>query len=104
MMHGWTEPSSTLHPYAFAIAPHNRTDPMGANANTTMTNSANKYQNHGNLLWGLPFTNAIPNNRLRVNIVAHLSLPALSPDCFNWHFARRHVDSLSSLPLVSALV
>ena len=32
-MHGCTEPSSTLHPYAFAIAAHNMTDPMGANAN-----------------------------------------------------------------------
>ena len=29
MMHGCTEPSSTLHPYAFAIAAHNMTDPIG---------------------------------------------------------------------------
>src|SRR4029077_2410674 len=40
MMHGWTEPSSTLHPYAFAIAPHNITDPIGANANATIRKSA----------------------------------------------------------------
>src|SRR5262249_62120694 len=55
MTHGCTEPSSTLQPYAFAIAPHNITDPMGANANARITNSASKYQNHGNLLCGLPF-------------------------------------------------
>ena len=50
MMHGCTEPSSTLHPNAFAIAAHNMTDPMGANANATMMKSANKYQSHGKRL------------------------------------------------------
>jgi len=71
MMHGCTEPSSTLHPYEFAIAAHNMTDPMGANANAMMTNSARQYQNHGNL-FGLPFINAIPNHRSRVNSLARL--------------------------------
>jgi hypothetical protein len=59
MMHGCTEPSSTLHPYAFAIAAHNMTDPMGANANATMTNSASEYQIHGNRLCCLEFNMAI---------------------------------------------
>jgi hypothetical protein len=59
MMHGCTEPSSTLHPYAFAIAAHNMTDPMGANANATMTNSASEYQIHGNRLCCLEFKTAI---------------------------------------------
>jgi hypothetical protein len=54
-MHGCIEPSSTLHPYAFAIAAHNMTDPIGANANATMTKSANEYQIHGNRLCGLEF-------------------------------------------------
>ena len=60
MMQGCTEPSSTLHPFAFAIAAHNMTDPMGANANATMTRSASQYHSHGNLLCGLPFITAIP--------------------------------------------
>src|SRR4029077_20671327 len=72
MMHGCTEPSSTLHPYAFAIAAHNMTDPMGPNANATMTNSASIYHSHGNLLCGLPFMTAIPNHRLRANILARV--------------------------------
>ena len=50
MMQGCTEPSSTLHPFAFAIAAHNMTDPIGANANATMTRSASQYHSHGNLL------------------------------------------------------
>jgi len=58
-MHGCIEPSSTLHPYAFAIALHNMTDPIGANANATMTKSASKYHSHGNLLCGPEFTIAI---------------------------------------------
>src|SRR6266702_2596887 len=69
MVHGCTEPSSTLHPYAFTIALHNMTDPMGANANATMTKSASKYHSHGNLLCGLPFMVSIPNHRSRVNIL-----------------------------------
>src|SRR5437763_5735756 len=48
MTQGCTEPSSTLHPYAFAIALHKMTDPMGANANAPIRRSANKYQTHGN--------------------------------------------------------
>src|SRR4030095_11955593 len=64
MIHGCTEPSSTLQPYAFAIAAHEITDPMGANANATITKSARKYHSHGNLLYGLPFITAIPNHRL----------------------------------------
>jgi hypothetical protein len=58
-MHGCTEPSSTLHPYAFAIAAHNMTDPMGANANATMRKSASQYHSQGNLLYGLEFIIAI---------------------------------------------
>src|SRR5215211_1438227 len=50
MMHGCTEPSSILHPYAFAIAAHNRTDPMGVNANATMTKNTSEYHSHGNFL------------------------------------------------------
>ena len=74
MMHGCAEPSSTLHPYAFAIAAHNMTDPIGAKASATMTKSASAYNSHGNFLCGLPFITAIPNHRSRVNIdiVAHL--------------------------------
>ena len=53
MIHGCTEPSSTLHPYAFAIAAHNITDAIGANANAAMKKSANAYQSHGNFLCGL---------------------------------------------------
>jgi len=71
-MHGWTEPASTLHLYAFAIALHNITDPMGADANAPMTKTASKYHSHGNLLCDLPFMNAIPNHRLRVNILARI--------------------------------
>jgi hypothetical protein len=56
MMQGCTEPSSTLHPYAFAIAAHNMTDPIGANANALMTKSASTYQINGNRLRGLEFT------------------------------------------------
>jgi hypothetical protein len=48
-----------LHPYAFAIAAHNMTDPMGANANATMRKSASEYQNHGNLLCDMEFKMAI---------------------------------------------
>lgn len=59
MMHGCTEPSSTLHPYAFAIAAHSMTDPMGANANATMRKSASQYHSHGNLLCDLEFKMAI---------------------------------------------
>ena len=72
MMHGCTEPSSTLHRYAFAIAAHNMTDPIGANANAAMTKSASKYQNHGNLLCGLLFMTAIPDHRLGINILARV--------------------------------
>jgi hypothetical protein len=53
MMHGCTEPSSTLQPYAFAIPAHNITDPIGANMNARITKSTSKYQIHGNLLFGL---------------------------------------------------
>ena len=56
MMHGCTDPSSTLHPYAFAIALHNITDPIGAKANAKITASASKYKIHGNLLFGFAFT------------------------------------------------
>jgi len=35
------------------------TDPMGANANATMTKSASQYHSHGNLLSGLEFKMAI---------------------------------------------
>jgi hypothetical protein len=48
MMQGWTEPSSTLHPCVFAIHAHNITDPIGANANATITTSASEYQIQGN--------------------------------------------------------
>jgi hypothetical protein len=48
------------------------TDPIGAKANATITNSARMYHSHGNLLFGLPFITAIPNHRLRVNIVTQL--------------------------------
>src|SRR5262245_28251012 len=68
MTQGCAEPSSTLHPYAFAIAPHKITNPIGANANATMTKSASAYHSHGNLLRGLPFITAIRNHRLVVNI------------------------------------
>src|SRR5215470_4304371 len=53
MMHGCAEPSSTLHPYAFAIAPHNITDPIGANASAMITKRASAYQSHGNVLGGI---------------------------------------------------
>jgi hypothetical protein len=43
------------------MAPHNITDPIGANANATMTKSASIYHSHGNLLCWLPFMTAIPN-------------------------------------------
>jgi hypothetical protein len=59
MMHGCTEPSSTLHPYVFAIAAHNMTDPIGPNANRKIAKSASKYQIHGNRLFGLEFIIAI---------------------------------------------
>jgi len=62
-MHGCTEPSSTLQPYAFAIAPHNITDPIGAKANATITNSASEYQNHGNLLCRVAFILAVLNHK-----------------------------------------
>ena len=58
-MHGCTEPSSTLHPYAFAMAPHNITDPIGVNANAKITKSTTKYQIHGNLLCDLLSTIAL---------------------------------------------
>src|SRR3954454_23398953 len=67
-----TDPSSTLHPYAFAITAHNMTDPIGAKAKATMTKSTSKYQNHGNLLYGLSFMTRIPNHTLGANIVARL--------------------------------
>src|SRR4051794_38840488 len=66
-MHGCTEPSSTLHPYAFAIVAHDTTEAIGANANATIGRSASKYQIHGNRVCGLPFIIAIPNHRLQVN-------------------------------------
>src|SRR4051812_31056060 len=56
MMHGCTEPSSTLHPYAFAIAAHKMTDPIGANANAPITRRASKYQIHGNRLCDIAFS------------------------------------------------
>jgi len=64
MMHGCTEPSSTLHPYAFEIAPHKITDPIGANANAKITTSTSKYQIHGNLLCGLLLMPAISIRRI----------------------------------------
>src|SRR6266699_1189535 len=60
-MHGCTELSSTLHPCAFAMAPHNITDPIGANANAPITRSASKYQIHGNRLSGVAFIIGILN-------------------------------------------
>jgi hypothetical protein len=54
-MHGCAEPSSTLHPYVFAIAAHNITDPTGAKANAMITESASKYQIHGNRLHDFEF-------------------------------------------------
>src|SRR6516162_3874005 len=76
MMHGCTEPSSTLHAYALAIAPHNITDPMGVNANARMTKSARKYHSQGNLLFGLPF--------MRVNILRRLRrFPFKYVSCFH---------------------
>jgi len=67
MMHGCIEPSSTLHPYAFAMAAHNITDPIGANANPKITKSASKYQIHGNLLWGVAFIIGILNHKFQVS-------------------------------------
>jgi len=55
-MHGCTDPSSTLHPYAFAIAPQNITDPIGAKENAKITTSASEHKIHGNLLFGFAFT------------------------------------------------
>jgi hypothetical protein len=52
-MHGCTEPSSTLHPYAFAIVAHKMTDAIGAHANAAIGRSASTYQSHGNLGCGL---------------------------------------------------
>jgi len=51
MMHGCTDPPSTFHPYALAIAPHNITDPIGANANAAITKRASKDHIHGNHFW-----------------------------------------------------
>src|SRR4029079_3654889 len=68
MMHGCTEPSSTLHPYALAIAPHNMTDPIGANANARMMKSASACHNHGNFLPAFSFMTVILDLGLRVNI------------------------------------
>ena len=65
MMQGWAEPSSTLQPLALAIVAHSITDPIGANANATITKSASKYKTQGNL-FGL-FTIAIGYHRSRVN-------------------------------------
>ncbi len=59
MMHGYAELSSTLHPYVLAIALHNSTDPIGANAKAVITNSASQYHTHGNFLCGLAFITGI---------------------------------------------
>src|SRR6266404_6154257 len=64
MMHGCTEPSSTLQPYAFAIPAHNITDPIGANANAKIARRASKYKTHGNLLVGLAFIVAMLHHRI----------------------------------------
>src|SRR5215472_5221899 len=69
MMQGCTEPSSTLHPYAFAMAAHNITDPIGTNANATMMTSASTYQNHGNRLCPVAFISGILNHVLKVNVL-----------------------------------
>ena len=47
MIQGCTEPSSTLHPYALPIAAHNITDPIGANANKTISAKTSQYKTHG---------------------------------------------------------
>src|SRR6516165_2913917 len=72
MTHGCTEPSSTLQPYAFAIAPHNRTDPIGANANAPIRRRARKYQSHGNLLLRIVFIIGILNHTSQVNVFLFL--------------------------------
>src|SRR6516165_3348786 len=68
MTHGCTEPSSTLQPYAFAMAPHNMTDPIGANANAPIRRRARKYQSHGNLLWRVVFIIGTLNHTSQVNV------------------------------------
>jgi hypothetical protein len=47
MIQGCAEPSSTLHPYALAIAPHNITAPIGANADKTISAKISQYKTHG---------------------------------------------------------
>src|SRR3954468_24185885 len=82
MMHGCTEPSSTLHPYAFATVAHNMTDAIGANASATIGRSASTYQSHGNLVCGLPFIIAIPNHRLQVNaLTVRMAILTVRRDC-----------------------
>src|ERR1051325_5788042 len=66
MMHGCTEPSSTLHPYAFAMPAHSITDPIGAKANATISTSASTYQNHGNFLCGVAFIIGIVNQESEI--------------------------------------
>jgi hypothetical protein len=50
------------------MAPHNITDPIGANANAAMMKSASTYQNHGNRLCGVAFIIGILNHRVQVNV------------------------------------
>ena len=69
--------SSTLHPYAFAMAPHNITDPIGANANAPITRSASKYQIHGNRLCGVAFIIGILNQSSKSTSLAWV-MPVLA--------------------------
>src|SRR3954451_19076061 len=97
MLHGCTEPSSTLHPYAFATVAHKTTDAIGANANATIGRSASTYQSHGNLVCGVPFIIAIPNHRLQVNgLTVRMAVLTVRRDC----------DAIGPLnePLGSALI
>lgn len=61
MIQGCTEPSSTLQPYALAMALHNITDPIGANAKAAIMKSARPYQSHGNFLCDVAFIIGILN-------------------------------------------
>ena len=80
MMHGCAVPSSTLHPYAFAMAPHSITDPIGANAKPAMRKSTSPYQSHGNLLCGVAVI-GILNQKSQFKVFASPnSLPTLLDD------------------------
>jgi hypothetical protein len=74
-----------LHPYAFAMAPHNITDPIGANANAPITRSASKYQIQGNRLCGVAFIIGILNHKFQVNVfgLCNAGLVTLLIPCFS---------------------